>query len=35
MGEMSNAYRILVENVKVEDNLHGLGVDGIIVLNWP
>jgi hypothetical protein len=32
MGEMSDAYGILVENMKGEDILNGLGVDGILVL---
>jgi hypothetical protein len=34
MGEMRNAYTILVENLKGRDHSEDLGVDGKIILEW-
>jgi hypothetical protein len=34
MGEMRNAYRIVVENQKGRDHLEDLGIDGKIILEW-
>jgi hypothetical protein len=34
MGEMRNAYKILVESLKGRDYLEGLGVDGKIIQDW-
>jgi hypothetical protein len=34
IGEMKNAYKILVRNLKGRDYLEGLGTDGKIGCNW-
>jgi hypothetical protein len=34
MGEMRNAYRILVANMKGRDHSEDVGVDGRIILIW-
>jgi hypothetical protein len=34
MGEMRNAYKIWLENLKGRDHLEDLGVDGRIILEW-
>jgi hypothetical protein len=34
VGEMRNAYKILVGNLNEKDHSENLGVDGKIVLEW-
>jgi hypothetical protein len=34
MGEMKNAYNILVGNLKGRDHSEDLGTDGKIILEW-
>jgi hypothetical protein len=34
MGDMRNAYNIVVENLKRRDHLEDLGIDGKIILQW-
>jgi hypothetical protein len=34
MGDMRNAYKILVGNLKGIDHLEYIGVDGRIILEW-
>jgi hypothetical protein len=34
MEEMRNAYKILVESLKVRDHLEDLGLYGKIILKW-
>jgi hypothetical protein len=34
VGEIKNAYKIVVGNLKRRDHLWGLGVDGMIILKW-
>jgi hypothetical protein len=34
LGEMANAYKILLENLKGRDHLEDLGIDGRIILEY-
>jgi hypothetical protein len=34
MGEMRNAYSIVVGNLKERDRLEDVGIDGEIILKW-
>jgi hypothetical protein len=34
IGEMRNAFKILVDNLKGRDHLEDLAVDGRIILKW-
>jgi hypothetical protein len=34
LGQIINAYRILVEKLMGRDHLKGLGIDGRIILEW-
>jgi hypothetical protein len=34
VGEMRNAYKILVTNLKGRDHMEDFGVDGKVILKW-
>jgi hypothetical protein len=34
MGDLRNAYEILVGNLNIRDHLGDLGLDGKIILEW-
>jgi hypothetical protein len=34
MGEIRNAYKVLVENLKGRDHSEDVGIDGRIILEW-